>query len=143
MIGIFYIGEPRFKEIGMANHEKLFSKLRENWPIAVYDYTWNKAWPRNCPSDLAGVIQVWDFYKALNLVPEKYIIKMRTDVWLSDAAVDAIAKEMSMIVNDETHVIENKFNRAVFYSADLIHAGVGGFGNNQNDARLTLTVFMK
>lgn len=101
MIGIFYIGEPRFVDIGTANHLKLWDRLRQNWPINIYDYTWNKAWPRNCPSDLAGVIQVWDFYKALNLVPEKYIIKMRTDAWLSDAAVDAVAKEMSMIVDNE------------------------------------------
>jgi hypothetical protein len=101
MIGIFYIGEPRFPDIGRANHEKLWNRLRENWPIQIYDYTWNKAWPRNCPSDLAGVIQVWDFYQALSRMSEKYIIKMRTDVWLSDAAVDVILKEMSMIVNNE------------------------------------------
>ena len=101
MIGIFYIGEPRFADIGRANHEKLWNKLRENWPIQIYDYTWNRAWPRNCPSDLAGVVQVWDFYQALSRMSEKHIIKMRTDVWLSDAAVDVILKEMSMIVNNE------------------------------------------
>lgn len=101
MIGIFYIGEPRFADIGRANHEKLWPRLRTNWPIQIYDYTWNQAWPRNCPSDLAGVIQVWDFYKALQLVPEKYVIKMRTDVWLSDAAADVVAREMQMIVDNE------------------------------------------
>jgi hypothetical protein len=120
MIGIFYIGEPRFADIGRANHEKLWSRLRENWPIQIYDYTWNKAWPRNCPSDLAGVVQVWDFYKALSLMSEKYIIKMRTDVWLSDAAVDVIFKELSMIIDNEN---------------DLSYIGmelVNDFGENYN-----------
>ena len=99
MIGVFYIGEPRFTNIGLFNHQKLYSRLRENWPIEIYDYTWNQAWPRDCASDLAGVVQVWDFYQGLSRVPEKYIIKIRTDVWFTDAAVDAVVKEMGLIVD--------------------------------------------
>ena len=111
MIGVFYIGEPRFTNIGLSNHQKLYSRLRENWPIEIYDYTWNQAWPRDCASDLAGVVQVWDFYQGLSRVPEKYIIKIRTDVWFTDAAVDAVVKEMGLIVdghNDLSYIIELK-----------------------------------
>jgi hypothetical protein len=98
MIGIFYIGEPRFRELTASNHEKLFSNLRENWPITVYDFTWG-AWPRDCPSDLAGVVQVWDFYQALSRINQKFIIKLRTDVWFTDSAINAVSNEMSAIYN--------------------------------------------
>lgn len=98
MIGLFYIGEARHRELGLYNHEKLYNRLREHWPIKIYDFTWG-VWPRDCPSDLAGVVQVWDFYQALSRVQETYIIKARTDVWFTDYAVDAVVKEMSDIVD--------------------------------------------
>lgn len=120
MIGVFYIGEPRFADLGRANHEKLWKRLEQHWPIHIYDYTWNQAWPRNCASDLAGVVQVWDFYQALSRVSEQYIIKMRTDVWLSDAAADVVVKEMQMIINNE--------NDLAYIGMEL----VTDFGTNYN-----------
>ena len=38
---------------------------------------------------------------------------------------------------------ENVFNRLVMYRADLPHTPVGGFGETDEDARLTLNIFIR
>ena len=44
---------------------------------------------------------------------------------------------------DNKIVVPNEFNKLVLYRADYLHYPQGGFGSNVNDARLTLTFFIK
>lgn len=43
--------------------------------------------------------------------------------------------------NNEEFIVENKYNRLVFYRADLQHSVQGTFGNNVYDGRLTFCSF--
>jgi len=45
-------------------------------------------------------------------------------------------------INNKPNIIENKFNRLVFYKANLLHSAQKGFGNTIEDSRLTLIFFV-
>lgn len=46
---------------------------------------------------------------------------------------------MIKVRDGNEHIIENKFNRFLIYSNDLVHSSQGSFGKNKNDARMVLT----
>jgi len=101
MITFFYIGEPRFREHTVTNHEKLFEIVRSNWPMQVLDYTHLFYDRELCPFDRSGAIQVWDFYKVLENVKNHIVVKLRTDVWFDETAYDVVLQELTKIISGE------------------------------------------
>lgn len=45
-------------------------------------------------------------------------------------------------INDENVFIKNKFNRLVFYKANILHTVENTFGNDINNSRMTLNFFV-
>ena len=102
-IAIVYIGLPRFKEFGSDNHRHLLNKLNERWDVVEYDFLQPKLDRVDCPfppNDTgAARIQVWDFYKALDSVNEKIVIKLRSDIWFSQSSIDVVIAEINLVIN--------------------------------------------
>ncbi len=104
MIAIIYTGFNRYYNITENNHKKLkarlkklggfkeywFTKPNESRPFCIYDQ-----------HDARGAIQVFDLLWALDNVEERVFIKLRTDVWLSDQAVDLIVEEVKHILEEK------------------------------------------
>ena len=107
-IGIFYIGLPRFEEMGKKNHQALIDRLKQDNEIVVYDFLQPKLDRSTCPfppNDTGGArLQVWDFYTALDAIKETYVLKIRSDIWFSKSAIETTAKEVTRIVNGESDV---------------------------------------
>ena len=104
MITFFYIGESRFRNFTVTNHDKMFNVIRSNWPIQVVDYT-HTMWDRShCPFDRSGAIQVWDYYQVLKNIETDIVIKLRTDIWFDDSCHQAILSELGKIVDGEQDV---------------------------------------
>ena len=107
-IAIVYIGLPRFKELGFNNHRHLLDKLKERWDVVEYDFLQPKLDRSDCPFPAndtgAARIQIWDFYKALDLVKEKIVVKLRSDIWFSQSSINAIISEINLIVSGEQDI---------------------------------------
>jgi hypothetical protein len=104
MITFFYIGEARFRDETISNHEYLFNLFRSNWPIEILDFTHDK-WDRShCPFDRSGAAQVWDFYQVLNKVNSDIVVKLRTDVYFGPKAAEVVLSEVGKIVENEIDV---------------------------------------
>lgn len=114
MIALVYIGEPRYKEFTRTNHEHMLDLLRQNWPVTVYNFTWDNLDRSACTYELSGQRQVWDFYTALNHIQEDIIVKVRTDIWFGEGAADALLQEVSQIV-EQNHDVS--FIGAEFFEA--------------------------
>jgi hypothetical protein len=100
MIAIVYVGEERFKKTGLANHRRFLNVIEKKYPCKTYFLTKDLIGRESFPDFYeGGNIQVWDFAQAVNRVSEKIIIRIRTDVWVNEAAVDAIIKELENVVN--------------------------------------------
>ena len=64
-------------------------------------------------------------------------------VYLNNNIVNTAAAGTTIIDKvGKKNIIKNKFNRLVFYKANLLHKPNKGFGNNINNSRLTLTFFI-
>ncbi len=101
-IALFYIGQSRYADIGRSNHEKLLEKLRKNFNVVVYNFTQPILDRAKCPfpeNDTgAARIQIWDFYESLKIISERYVIKIRTDVWLTDSGIEVLIEELNDII---------------------------------------------
>ena len=102
-IAIVYLGLSRFEKIGKANHRELIDKLKELWDVVEYNFIQPNLDRSSCPfpSNDTGAarIQVWDFYTALDLIKEKIIIKLRSDIWFSKSSINAVISEVNLITN--------------------------------------------
>ena len=96
-IAIIYIGYPRFKEIGYKNHKKMIDRIDELYDLKIYDFTFPNIDRSDCFYKDSGRIQVYDFYTALDHVEEDICIKLRTDLWITDSAIDAILEELFLV----------------------------------------------
>lgn len=106
-VGVFYIGLPRFRHITEANHKKLLDRLQEKFVVHQYDLTQPILNREKCPwkhQDTANHMQVWDFYQGYKRIPQRYIIKLRTDDWFTDFAIEVVVNELTKIVDGEYHV---------------------------------------
>jgi hypothetical protein len=117
-IGIAYIGERRFHNTSMRNHEELFDLLRTKYEIKIYDFTKGErinagaladrfrsnSSDAACPYDTSGAIQLWDFVQANKQVAEDIIIKIRTDIWFTKNSMQVVLKELDEIVDGNTDV---------------------------------------
>lgn len=100
-IAVVYIGDPRFPEVGLPNHEPLIQRLHTLAPTQVYHFTKDRPERRACPWDQGGANQVWDFLESAARTPETIVIKLRTDLWFTPSSIDAVISEVERIVQGE------------------------------------------
>lgn len=125
MIAVFYIGEARYQEVSRNNHDLLFQELRSCWPITVYDFTQPRIDRTGCRRpDVSGVVQVWDFYHALDAIPEQVVIKLRTDIWFTEIAAGVVAKECYRITEGELDVSYIGMELGTDYAANYTRVDV-------------------
>jgi hypothetical protein len=103
-IGIIQIGLKRFYGSAKANHKKLYDTLSKRYGITVYDYYRDAADP-NCPFDQSGKVQVYDFLKAKDTVKEDIFIKVRSDVYFTRTAIEAVCKEIDNVIAGESDIV--------------------------------------
>lgn len=102
-IGIVQIGLDRFVKTTKANHEKFYKKLAEQFGIEIYNFYRSNLNP-NCPFELSGKVQVYDFLTAVDKVNEGIVLKMRSDIFITDSATNVICKELENIIEGENDV---------------------------------------
>lgn len=104
MISIIYTGEKRFPDIGLPNHEKIISKLREKYPVNIHWFTSDvinrqqSPW-KHQPAGASGALQVWDFVDSSSKVSDDIVIRLRTDTYFASSAIDVVLKEIDLIVD--------------------------------------------
>jgi len=95
-VGIFYTGLSRFRNVSLKNHQELFDRL----DCKIYDFTTDTR--NDCPFDVnnlaqRGNLQVWDFVTAITQVKEDIVVRLRTDLWITSSAADAIIEEIEKV----------------------------------------------
>ena len=91
-LGFVYTGEKRFEKIGRENHKLLYNELSEFTSFKIYDEC--KKDRKNDEFILSAPNQIWDFYKALPVVKEQMVIRMRTDIWFSKSSIPHVVNEI-------------------------------------------------
>jgi len=102
-IALVYIGERRFEDVTKQKHGILAKRLQSRYGCDVHWFTHDsKLLDRgNHPYPEAGAMQVTDFCKARDLLKGKYdiLIKIRTDLWITDTAWPVIFEEVDRVVD--------------------------------------------
>lgn len=129
MIGIFYIGDKRHNlDLAKTNHQPLIDQLSGIANVNVYDFT--KGFPGRgvCPFDdggedtelqrgASGAVQVWDFATSVDRITDDIVIKMRTDVWLTESSVKVIIDHVKQIIAGQQDI--------VFFGCDVVNDNQG------------------
>ena len=103
MLGVFYIGQDRFSDRTRDNHAWILEQLKSRFgTINTYDFLQPGFDRSDCPTHgntgSAGGLQVWDFMKAVQLVYEPCVMKLRTDVWFANSSLDPLLKAVERCV---------------------------------------------
>lgn len=98
-ISIIYTGLPRFPGETKNNHAQMIDRIRRRAPTEVQMYTSNLvSQTNNLWAEVSGGTQVWQFMNAVDQAPGTIIIKFRTDLWFTPAAMDAVMIELDEIL---------------------------------------------
>ena len=100
MIAVMYIGQCRYASMRCENHQVLLSKLEQIAPVVKYDFTRDLDQPSPSPWQQSGGIQIFDFLEGVEKVKEHIVVKFRSDLWFTDGSMDAIVKEVKLVVDD-------------------------------------------
>ena len=95
-----YIGQCRYASMRCENHQVLLSKLEQIAPVVKYDFTRDLDQPSPSPWQQSGGIQIFDFLEGVEKVKEDIVVKFRSDLWFTGSAMDAIVKEVKLVVDD-------------------------------------------
>jgi hypothetical protein len=104
MIAIIYTGFDRHRIITKDTHNRLFEKLRIIDEVKIYDFTKPNKLRPFCiydEYDARGAIQIFDLLWALDSIPETLFIKLRSDLWLTDDAINIIVEELKCVKNNK------------------------------------------
>lgn len=107
-IAIVYIGARRFEDVTRQRHAILAKRLDARYGCDVHWFTHeNELLERGKhPYPEAGAMQITDFSKARDILDGKYdiLIKMRTDLWITDTAWPVIFEEVDRVVSGEVGI---------------------------------------
>ena len=113
-IAIVYIGARRFEDVTRQHHGILAKRLESRYGCDVHWFTHeNKSLDRdNHPYPEAGAMQVTDFCRARDLLDNQYdvLIKMRTDIWITDTAWPAIFEEVDRVIEGKVGIAYVGYN---------------------------------
>ena len=100
-IALIYIGARRFEDVTRQRHGILAKRLHSRYGCDVHWFTHeNERLQRDKhPYPEAGAMQVTDFCKARDILDGQYdvLIKMRTDLWITDTAWPVIFEEVDRV----------------------------------------------
>ena len=113
-LAIFYTGDVRHnQDIANINHQKLFDRLKEIIPITIYRFTKDDPGRGQCPYDplphiedpdnvyrrgYGGAVQVWDFLRGVERTTERFVMKLRTDLWFTPVSYTHLTLPTKRIV---------------------------------------------
>jgi hypothetical protein len=107
-IALIYIGARRFEDVTRQRHDILAKRLHSRYGCDVHWFTHeNERLQRDQhPYPEAGAMQVTDFCKARDILDGQYdiLIKMRTDLWITDTAWPVLFEEVDRVVDGETDI---------------------------------------
>ena len=107
-IALVYIGARRFEDVTKQKHGILAKRLQSRYGCDVHWFTHeNELLERdNHPFPEAGAMQVTDFCRARDLLSGEYdiLIKIRTDLWITDTAWPVIFEEVDRVVDGKTNI---------------------------------------
>ena len=110
-VAFIYIGEPRFKKMGKHNHKYLYRKLnKENIKYKVYNFTSKKRTHK-----FSGISQLMNFYNALDKTKEDIIVKMRTDIFMEELAMDQIILDIKESLKNNLKIFGYKGKGGIGY----------------------------
>ena len=104
MIAVIYTGFDRFRDVVQSTHDRLFDSLKTIDEIKIYNFTKpnkNRPFCKYDEHDARGAIQVFDLLWALDSIQETLFIKLRSDLWLTDNAINIIVEELKRVKNNE------------------------------------------
>jgi hypothetical protein len=133
MIAVCYTGDKRYNyTLTLQNHKKLLDQLSKLGKVNTYWFTKDSPERGVCPYDdnspdesaegryrrgQGGAVQLWDFINAMQKVKETIVIRMRTDTWFTDGAIEIIENELKNVIAGETAI--------AFFGSDLVNNNVG------------------
>jgi len=102
-IGIVQIGLNRFYNTTLSNHLELYELLDKRYGTKIYNFYRDAPNPQ-CPFDLSGKVQVYDFLTAKDQVSEDIIFKIRSDIYFTKSSMDVICKEIDCILENNNDI---------------------------------------
>jgi len=112
-ISLCYTGDVRGNHLWMArNHLPLIMELQKTYQVETLDFTKGSANRGDNPYDHnepdikyrrgeGGAVQLWDFLHAIENSDGDIIIKMRTDIWFEETAIQNVVEAVRRMANDE------------------------------------------
>jgi len=135
-IALVYIGARRFEDVTRKRHGILAKRLNGKYGCDVHWFTHdNEELERDKhPYPEAGAMQVTDFCKARDILDGKYdiLIKMRTDLWLTDTAWPVILEEVDRVANGDVDIGYVGYNFLEHYDKALSRIDAGGVNKVQD-----------
>ena len=113
-IAMLQIGLKRLYDTVKHNHEKFYNELRKKYELKIYDFYRESADPE-CPYKESGPTQLYDLKKAISYVEEEFVIKMRSDIYLTDTAIRTILKYIDDILQGQLNI--------AFFGIDFMNGG--------------------
>jgi|TARA_B110000503_G_scaffold29559_1_gene47489 hypothetical protein len=102
-IAIIFMGLKRFASTTKPNHKKVVDILEQKYNIALYNFYRTDA-ISECPFAEPGKIQVYEFLTLVDKVQEDIVIKIRSDLYFTDNAIDVLCQEIDNVVSNENDV---------------------------------------
>ena len=116
MIAIFYTGADKFSSVTFSNHVKVIDKIKEKYPVTVYDHKLPGFDRAECIFTLSGGCQVFDFMKSSEILSENIIIKFRTDIWFTDSSIEMLLEAIDDVVNNTLDIVYLGYDFRNYYS---------------------------
>lgn len=96
-INFVYIGEKRFEEEGLKNHQRFYNML-DNYGIRYNIIDKCKPSYANDEFSTPATNQIWDFYNAIDeFDADDIVVKMRTDNWISMSSYPYLLTELQSL----------------------------------------------
>ena len=99
-LAIIYVGEKRIYD-DLKHHQKLFDVLNENKiNYKIYEsYKRNNKWPNNRGGNWCN--QTENIYDAIENIDQKYILKLRLDLWFCESSFKILVENIKELLNDK------------------------------------------
>ena len=115
-ISMCYIGDVRYNEaVMLKNHLPLVMELQKICEVETLNFTKTSGMRGNNPYDHGepdikyrrgegGAVQLWDFLHAIENSTGDIVIKMRTDIWFEESAINIVVDAVKRMIADEMDV---------------------------------------
>jgi len=116
-ISMIYTGDVRGNHLWMArNHLPLIMELQKICEVESLDFTKSSDKRGDNPYDHkepdikyrrgeGGAVQLWDFVHGVDNSDGDIVIKMRTDIWFEESAVNAVVESVKKIIEGDIDAV--------------------------------------